>query len=691
MSSEFNPYLQWLGIRETQRPIHHYRLLGLEPFEADANVISMAADRQMAHLRTFQTGRHGELVQQLLNEISAAKICLLKPERKAAYDLQLRKKLATPRAPAQVTVVSQVPSLGNNFPGVITSTPAELKLPVRQKSNRAWVILTGLVVLCGVMIAILINKHQPEPEVASNENQTKTSTTVSTTNSDAKLITPKTPPANQKQDSAKDNTPVTKGVASPTKKPSALKQETPATNTTTSTPKSATPPGHDAEKANRIRNISEKIVAQGVAQATFALGEELPKKVDVVDPVEPVSPVSPPSKAPAHPDKAAVVAKAKEIREIFKDEYASKNPEERIALTKKLLKSAQEQKDDRLTKLVLLQEARDLALQVGEAEVALSSVKQLSVEFNEDLGEASVAMFSKLIALPGRQATYYQSLLSPISKAILELQDLDDYDSALRLANMAQALARRVNDAPSVTRSTAVIKELSLLKGLFAKARTARETLQQNPQDAAANQTWGEFLCFAKNDFDKGLKHLKNGTDADLQELAKRDLANPEKTEEILALADAWWTAAEGAKDRARSLMRERALTHYQKLMGKISGLAGTKVEKRIKEISAEISASGRDPDAEWRKWLLATPWSISWQKPRYYIDVITFKEDGTCHGPPWIVWELNKGELVLRNTLTKEPNTAYVKIRYTNNQFQAEYIDPVRTMSGVVVPNNPK
>ena len=58
MSESFDPYVQWLGIRDPQRPPNHYRLLGVDPFESDPNVLENAADRQMAHVRTFQTVRH---------------------------------------------------------------------------------------------------------------------------------------------------------------------------------------------------------------------------------------------------------------------------------------------------------------------------------------------------------------------------------------------------------------------------------------------------------------------------------------------------------------------------------------------------------------------------------------------------------------------------------------------------------
>ena len=93
MASDFNPYLKWLGIPLKDQPPHHYRLLGVEPFEADADIIERAADRQMTYIRSLQNGEHAKAAQNLLNEISAAKVCLLNAESRQAYDHTLRKAL----------------------------------------------------------------------------------------------------------------------------------------------------------------------------------------------------------------------------------------------------------------------------------------------------------------------------------------------------------------------------------------------------------------------------------------------------------------------------------------------------------------------------------------------------------------------------------------------------------------------
>jgi len=89
VSDIFDPYHRWLGISPKHRPPNHYRLLGLEQGESDPEVIRDAAERQMGHVRQYQLGPHAELSQQILNELAAAKRCLLDAEKKAAYDASL--------------------------------------------------------------------------------------------------------------------------------------------------------------------------------------------------------------------------------------------------------------------------------------------------------------------------------------------------------------------------------------------------------------------------------------------------------------------------------------------------------------------------------------------------------------------------------------------------------------------------
>ena len=93
MTETFDPYYKWLGIPPRDQPPHHYRLLGIELFEEDRDVIDAAANRVMSYLKDMATGDDAAHSQTLLNEISRARICLLNTEKKVEYDDQLRQRL----------------------------------------------------------------------------------------------------------------------------------------------------------------------------------------------------------------------------------------------------------------------------------------------------------------------------------------------------------------------------------------------------------------------------------------------------------------------------------------------------------------------------------------------------------------------------------------------------------------------
>lgn len=129
MSVPFDPYHAWLGIPPQDQPPNSYRLLGLPLFESDAEAIGHAADQRMAYLRTFQAGKYGKLSQKLLNEISNARIRLLNPEKKAAYDQQLRAEVATRMPPA-----SPVPPTPSAVAPTVPASPA----PVEESGFAHW-------------------------------------------------------------------------------------------------------------------------------------------------------------------------------------------------------------------------------------------------------------------------------------------------------------------------------------------------------------------------------------------------------------------------------------------------------------------------------------------------------------------------------------------------------------------------
>ncbi|MGA2618543.1 MAG: formylglycine-generating enzyme family protein [Thermoguttaceae bacterium] len=117
MPEAFDPYHKWLGIPPEEQPANHYRLLGIKPLETDPDVVEAAADQRMAHLRTYQAGKQSGLSQKLLNEVAAAKICLMNPAKKAAYDQRLR-----PQLEAKAAAGGQGAAAGFDVDGLLGGT-----------------------------------------------------------------------------------------------------------------------------------------------------------------------------------------------------------------------------------------------------------------------------------------------------------------------------------------------------------------------------------------------------------------------------------------------------------------------------------------------------------------------------------------------------------------------------------------
>ena len=88
-----DPYHIWLGIAPSNQPPDHYGLLGIPRFENDPDVIDHAADRQISHLGQYKNGEHDALAQRLLQEVDAARTCLLDTPAKSTYDAGLRSNL----------------------------------------------------------------------------------------------------------------------------------------------------------------------------------------------------------------------------------------------------------------------------------------------------------------------------------------------------------------------------------------------------------------------------------------------------------------------------------------------------------------------------------------------------------------------------------------------------------------------
>ncbi|MDA1016454.1 MAG: protein kinase [Planctomycetota bacterium] len=85
-----DPYAEWLGIPRDQRPLTHYRLLGLDRRNVDAAVVMTAAKQQHQRLQPHLVGINNGKCVQLMKEIETARRVLINDESRRKYNIELK-------------------------------------------------------------------------------------------------------------------------------------------------------------------------------------------------------------------------------------------------------------------------------------------------------------------------------------------------------------------------------------------------------------------------------------------------------------------------------------------------------------------------------------------------------------------------------------------------------------------------
>jgi hypothetical protein len=180
-ASAFDPYREWLGIEHQEQPADCYRLLGLPRFETDPAAIARAADERMTLIRSFQMGPRAPFTQKLLNELSAARGCLLNPQSNLAYDAELARYVAAqmaawqtgPSAPHDLQSIEPTPPPLPTLPPPAncpnpTHLPAEIAPPDGGRRLRNASIL-GLIAVAAVMLAVAGWALRPGPRAPQSK------------------------------------------------------------------------------------------------------------------------------------------------------------------------------------------------------------------------------------------------------------------------------------------------------------------------------------------------------------------------------------------------------------------------------------------------------------------------------------------------------------------------------------------
>ena len=263
------------------------------------------------------------------------------------------------------------------------------------------------------------------------------------------------------------------------------------------------------------------------------------------------------ARQPAPPD-ADQKAAEKIIRDLFKQQYSSKDPAVHRVVAKQMLDQSADAKSDPATRFVLLREARDQAAIGGDVAVGLKAVDDLASQFEVDAGALKLVLLdkiSKTLTDPGEARSFGDVCVA----AAAERVQADDYERALKILQVADVAARASKDAGLAATVRARSVEAAGLKTEYAKIKSSEKMLVEHPTDTAASGVMGRYRCFLKRDWDKGLPLLAAGPEGQEKTLATSELGKPESPVDLAALGTAWAAVAEKQSPAAKASILEHA------------------------------------------------------------------------------------------------------------------------------------
>ncbi len=338
------------------------------------------------------------------------------------------------------------------------------------------------------------------------------------------------------------------------------------------------------------------------------------------------------------PDAAEQKEQETLIRKIFKDEYAKTGPGDKKALAKKLLKQANETKDDITARFVLLRETRDLAAEGNDSDTSIEAIDLMAAEYQIE----PFPMKTAALVVAGKAARSAEDL-KRVAATYLKLAEdamaADEYQLAAQSAGRASVLGKAAKFTPLVVRAEARSKEIAEVKAKFEGVKKAREVLASNADDPAANTTVGQYTCIAKGEWAAGLPLLAKGTEGRLRELARADLSGPTVAGEQLSIADGWWDLAQRERGKPQEHLRQRALYWYEQAEPQLTGLQKVKVNQRL--------MSGTP---SWMNTNLFAHWKMDEGLGDVITDSSGNKRNGKIEGATWVKGQLG-GALYFNGT----------------------------------------
>lgn len=294
------------------------------------------------------------------------------------------------------------------------------------------------------------------------------------------------------------------------------------------------------------------------------------------------------------PDEAALTKARAVVKEVFRRDFANaRTDQQKVELAHKLVAKARTTTDDPAGQLILLREARSMAVEVTDFELALETADLMASRFQIDLLTLKLDVLTELSTRAASTAQR-KVLAEHAERALDEAVAAARFGLAGKLGDLAIKRLRRARDPELLKRFAQRLKEVKRLQADYEAMQQALVALAEDPLQAESNLAAGRYLCFGQANWEKGLPMLALGSDAELRAVAVTDLKDPQELKERIDLADRWWQLAERHEGYVRSQMRNRAGRWYRKAEPDVSGLTKTRIEQRLMELTEEAATPGR-------------------------------------------------------------------------------------------------
>jgi len=278
----------------------------------------------------------------------------------------------------------------------------------------------------------------------------------------------------------------------------------------------------------------------------------------------------------------------------YRDAYVNAGSnKDKLALANELIEAAKKTNDDPPGRYVLLRVARDIAVQVGDYDMAARTIDTIAETFTIDalqMKADAIVRVASVESVVGGHGSLFAHLTTLFTDAVT----ISDYETARKLVDAATTLAAAPAATTFQNESRELAEELTALERLWEESKQAAKVLESDKTDGAASHVVGTYACFVQGDWKRGLRLLAFSSDADVKTLAIEELAAPEDPQAQLSVADAWWSMGEKHSGIRQRHIRLHAAEWYTRVGPRLFGLNKQRVEKRLAtvgNVGAEMAA----------------------------------------------------------------------------------------------------